>query len=186
MITPTPQERALIAMLHEFEARRSLKDEGPSEIMIKISIDIPDEDEDGEEMKTDAKIWWGVHLILDGAFDAEAWGATFAATWDAMVRNGDAELAYTNDEAKRLGLASDASVVMISEMIGHLVATVTILTAQETELIMNLRRRAATQRDYGISLTVNDEDYPGEWTVFERKHVVGSGISFGAVWDERF
>jgi hypothetical protein len=63
---------------------------------------------------------------------------------------------------------------------------VTQLTAQETELIMSLRRRAATRTDYSILFSVNEEDHPGEWVVNEKKETNGSGFSFAAAWDERF
>lgn len=106
---------------------------------------------------------WEVHLCLNGGFESNGSGGTFSAAWDDMIKSG--------------GLAA-----IQSEIIG----TLTSVSAHESELIMGLRRRAATGDDYIIFLAVNGEDHRGEWAVIEEKVTRGSGLSFSSAWDERF
>ena len=188
VLTPTPQDRALIAMLRDFEDRRRHpidEHDGPYYIGIVIFTHIPDEDEDGEEKKSDATLWWRVHLTL-GGLEIEGEGATFAAAWDAMVSDGDVELDDNRRDAKRMGIELPDPTAKLSNFVNDLCTAVTKLSAQETELIMSLRRRAATRADYSIIFSVNEEDHPGEWVVNEKKEMNGSGFSFAAAWDERF
>jgi hypothetical protein len=119
VLTPTPQDRALIAMLRDFEERRRHpidEHDGPYYIGIVIFTHIPEEDEDGEEMMSDATLWWRVHLTL-GGFETEGEGASFAAAWDKMIVEGDADLDENLRHLKEQGIAGAVGLVELSQQL---------------------------------------------------------------------
>jgi hypothetical protein len=178
-VTPNDQERALIAMLHAFDANPAM--EAPSDICIKI-IDDPNarvKDDDKSYGKT-----WEVLLTLDGGFNVAGDGATFAAAWDDMVKSGDDQINRDQKRLKQLGETTN-QVSTISDIIHYWLRGMPPHTPQEIELIMNLRRRAAKKDNYWIILEVNGE-HPGTWEVTERKETFGTGTTFADAWDERF
>jgi hypothetical protein len=188
LLTPNDQERALIAVLHDLDARRLSDDEAPCGIMIKLSCDyhdFGDESGDDDEEEEKKKLGWTVGLTL-GGLHFEGDGATFAAAWDSMVSDGDGELKHDHELAKREGWkVPSETVITLSDVIRHWLNTASQLTPQEVELIMNLRRRAAKKDDYVLLLEVNGE-HPGEWEVFEKKEACARGSTFDAAWDEKF
>jgi hypothetical protein len=133
----------------------------------------------------DDTIRWTVDLAL-GGFYAEGEGTTFAAAWDEMVARADEEIADANARLKRIGVESPEPPSSMAENIRPWHEETAPLTSQEVEIIMNLRRRGATQDAYIIVLEVNAEDHPGKWSVYEKKDVSGVADTLDAAWDERF
>jgi hypothetical protein len=180
LLTPTDQERALIATLRHFEVMRRGQPPVADAFQIFVRVSAAREDREGQEVP----LKWTVGLTLGAWFLAEGEGNTFAAAWDGMVKEGDDAFDQMREEARRVGVKPTEAV--LSEVIRDWVAQTPSLTAQESELVMSLRRRGAKGDDYELSLEVNGEDNPGQWSVTERKDVVGAGATFDAAWDERF